>query len=181
MFVVFVRYIVCSIQLQGKQIDFVALLSYTVGNARKILLSLWKVALAASANRLLLPCHLRRSGSQKEIGYYNMIQLVGEVVTPKWNSCRRQKASEFTMGWRGNASWGSAVKKENNGRCGALKPGVDLNLPPESEAKRCVSFCLNATEVSVVEIIPAVISMTRRPFALTKDELDWGTSLLTDH
>lgn len=43
-------------------------------------------------------------------------------------------------------------KKENNGRCGALKPGVDLNLPPESEAKRCVSFCLNATK----EIIPAV-------------------------
>lgn len=82
------------------------------------------------------------------------------------------KSDRVHSGATGKCPLRRCGEKENNGRCGALKPGVELNLPPESEAKRCVSFCLNATEVSGVEIIPAVNSVTGLPCTLTKEELD---------
>lgn len=72
-------------------------------------------------------------------------------------------------------------KKREQRQMWPLKPRCGFKSSPESEAKRCVSFCLNATEVSRVEIIPAVVSVTGLPCALTEEELDWGAGWLIDH
>lgn len=63
-------------------------------------------------------------------------------------------------------------KKREQRQMWPLKPRCGFKSSPESEAKRCVSFCLNAAEVSRVEIIPAVVSVTGLPRALTEEELD---------